>query len=351
MAQPAGEFLPTPHRGDLLSEIGRNPVVTTPDKFDPQLLYDRGGLAIYEGMVEFEDGTQVEIAYSKIDTDRLHVPEGVQGLASYEHTAWTTRARGMYPYELMNQSDMGVEGTIMNSPSTKKRRYTPTENGRNLLEIIKWQAPILGRDEKQVINKGVSQGFHVASAAIDLAPEYGIDPVAVNVRAVCLPDGITKKLLRGAPRKIFNEVLAIPRMRGTGNALWHYAKTLDATKRGVHTHWQTVEGLVSGRAGKHMRNMRPTTFGHFSVGKGDFMGDDEVITEIAESFPFVSVSTDGRSHLDDAAGHERFQASLDRDATIAAVFIENPQLRKMPIEVVHQRLYRLACEQNPQFVH
>lgn len=336
--------------GDFLS-LDRNPVVTKPDEFDPYILYDKGGLTISEGMVELEDGTFVEIAYSEIDKNRLHVPEGVNGLATYEATAWTTRGRGMYTYELINQSDMGVEGTIMNSSSTKGKRYSPTENGRNLLEIMRWQAPLLERDEKQVMLKGVSQGFHVGVSAADQAKNYNMDVIAMNMRAGCLPDGLTRSILRKAPRKIANEILALPRLRGTGRALFHFAKTLDATKRGTYTHGQTVRGLLSGHAGWHMRHMPQSTFGHFSAGEGDFMSDSEAIEEIVEKFPHASVSTDGRSHLDDAAGHYKFQASLDRDVTIAAVLIENPHLRTLPLEIVHKELYRLACEQNPLFIH
>lgn len=338
--------------GDFLSRERRNPVVTPYDEFlsGSKPVYDRHGIKVSRGFVDLADGISLEIAYSEIDQRRRRTPEGLLGMAAYQSTAWLTQPDGMYIRELLSNAKTGVEGTVIGSPSTRGQQFNPTDNGRNMLEIARWQAPLLGRDETQILLRGVSQGFHNGLAAHAQADEFGFDVVRSELRAGCLVDGITPEMVLEAPFKIANEFIYAGNILKTPmRALVHYAKTLDATMRGTYTHAQALGGLLSGQAGQHMRNLPESTFAHFSAAGGDFMGDSRRVKAIAARYPFVSVSTNGKSHLDDAAGHDKFEEVRARDKTFSDVMIENPQLRSMPIDLMRKHLYHLACEQNPTF--
>ena len=247
----------TPHEsGIFLSQTDRNPV--TSDIHDPneKTLYDRQGISIYKRPVEFEDGAQYDVTYSKLS----HTPKGLDGIASYEATAWLTRGEGIYVSRLIHLGKLGIEGSIISSPKNLFRLFTVTENGRNQNELINWQSESLDRDPRFVITTGISQGGMNQQSVIDQAINYNRTVLYADAIVPCLADGVTRDALRGLI-KAPNELRAIKSIAKTSlKALWYLPRTLDISKEGLYTHAQAIYGLTNGDTGKHYRNRPETTF-------------------------------------------------------------------------------------------
>src|SRR3989344_5306367 len=281
----------TPHEsGIFLSQTDRNPV--TSDIHDPneKTLYDRQGISIYKRPVEFEDGAQYDVTYSKLS----HTPKGLDGIASYEATAWLTRGEGIYVSRLIHLGKLGIEGSIISSPKNLFRLFTVTENGRNQNELINWQSESLDRDPRFVITTGISQGGMNQQSVIDQAINYN--------RTVLYPDA------------------------------------------------QAIYGLTNGDTGKHYRNRPETTFGHMEQYDGDFLAQAHVWQPLNAALPNESFQIhDNGCHIDCVGkdSHENWHGRLE---TVSRVLAENPNIRSIASEShLHNELRRLSVEQNSVF--
>ncbi|AKM79924.1 TPA: hypothetical protein DDX46_01190 [Candidatus Saccharibacteria bacterium] len=337
----------TPHEsGIFLSQTDRNPV--TSDIHDPneKTLYDRQGISIYKRPVEFEDGAQYDVTYSKLS----HTPKGLDGIASYEATAWLTRGEGIYVSRLIHLGKLGIEGSIISSPKNLFRLFTVTENGRNQNELINWQSESLDRDPRFVITTGISQGGMNQQSVIDQAINYNRTVLYADAIVPCLADGVTRDALRGLI-KAPNELRAIKSIAKTSlKALWYLPRTLDISKEGLYTHAQAIYGLTNGDTGKHYRNRPETTFGHMEQYDGDFLAQAHVWQPLNAAFPNESFQIhDNGCHIDCVGkdSHENWHGRLE---TVSRVLAENPNIRSIASEShLHNELRRLSVEQNSVF--
>jgi hypothetical protein len=305
MAQPTGEFIATPPRGDFLSEKRRNPVHKTEVTYEDETQK----ALIREHRVQMRDGAYYKFSEVLPKQPQIDVP------LIWTPAFTTSHNKGVSKHYALAMADLGVP-TFSISPQQNRLRIGNMSRGsHDHIEASMHIAGSLGLDRTHFMAAGPSRGGDQALAMTGVAPAHEAEVVYFDSLAACMARGLFNKDFRKQAAKLKHEPASLMGAirKGPREYIGVLATTVTYDLGEAYQQAKEVVTLIDGSPGRLAAKMPESSFGVAQQYVNDGLAFHEHWPEVLDQFPNVYQFYDEGSHFH-CVDPEEIDKSIERVA-------------------------------------